>query len=75
MGNTRNLKPFPKGVSGNPGGRHKRDVAALLARRIFDENQAEIIAGLVKALQRGDPAEEERAAGCGSILCLSRILC
>ena len=55
-GRVQNLKPFPKGVSGNPGGRPKSDVAAVLARRVFAENQPEIIAGLAKALRRGDAA-------------------
>ena len=55
-GRVQNLKPFRPGQSGNPGGRPKSDVAALLARRVFAENQSEIIAGLAKALRRGDAA-------------------
>ena len=31
-----NLKPFPKGVSGNPGGLPGTDLAALAARRLFE---------------------------------------
>ncbi len=33
-----NLKPFPKGVSGNPGGLPGTDLAALAARRFFEEH-------------------------------------
>ena len=56
VGNTRNLKPFPKGVSGNRGGRPKSDGASLIARAVFAENPEAIKAGLVKALQRGNAA-------------------
>jgi hypothetical protein len=31
-----NLKPFPKGVSGNPGGLPGTDLAALYAKRFFE---------------------------------------
>lgn len=33
VGNVANLKPFQKGVSGNPGGRRKNDDVKLLARQ------------------------------------------
>jgi hypothetical protein len=33
VGNVANLKPFQKGVSGNPGGRKKTDDVKLLARK------------------------------------------
>jgi hypothetical protein len=34
----KNLKPFPKGVSGNPGGKPGTDLAAVYARRFFEEH-------------------------------------
>jgi hypothetical protein len=41
-GRSQNLKPWPKGVSGNPKGRPKCDISAELARAVF-ENNAEAI--------------------------------
>ena len=32
VGRVQNLKPWPKGVSGNPGGRPKRDLASEIAQ-------------------------------------------
>jgi hypothetical protein len=43
MGNSKNLKPWPKGTSGNPAGRPKNDLASELARLAFeslDQKQA-----------------------------------
>jgi hypothetical protein len=37
-----NLLPYPKGVSGNPGGKPRVDVSAIIARAII-ENNAEAI--------------------------------
>ena len=48
-----NLKPFPKGVSGNPGGLPGTDVAARIARRIFEGNEAAIYEGMGKAPLEG----------------------
>jgi hypothetical protein len=48
-----NLRPYPKGVSGNPGGLPGTDVAAKIARRIFEENEAAIYAGMAKQLISG----------------------
>jgi hypothetical protein len=50
------MKPWPKGVSGNPGGRPKRDLASIIAREVFAESPEAIKAGLARALQRGDAA-------------------
>ena len=49
-----NLKPFPKGVSGNPGGVPKYDVAAELARAVIEGNQELIYKAFVKALSKGN---------------------
>jgi hypothetical protein len=48
-----NLKPFPKGVAGNPGGLPGTDVAARIARRIFEGNEAAIYEGMGRALLEG----------------------
>lgn len=49
-----NLKPYPKGVSGNPGGRPKVDVAALIARAVLEENQEAAYKALGAALMKGN---------------------
>src|ERR1700680_4774133 len=49
-----NLKPYPKGVSGNPGGKPRVDVSAIIARAILEGNQEEIYIALAKALCRGN---------------------
>lgn len=47
-----NLKPpFPKGVSGNPGGLPGTDVAAIYARRFFEEHPEGISRDMAKSLQ------------------------
>jgi hypothetical protein len=49
-----NLKPYPKGVSGNPGGKPRVDMSAIIARAILEENQEAIYEGLAKALIKGN---------------------
>jgi hypothetical protein len=49
-----NLKPFPKGVSGNPGGLPGTDVAALLARRVIEQSQAKAFKGFADQLAKGN---------------------
>lgn len=49
-----NLKPFPKGVSGNPGGKPKRDVAREIAQAIFENNVEGAYESLGKALLKGN---------------------
>jgi hypothetical protein len=49
-----NLKPFPKGVSGNPGGLPGTDLAAIAARRIFEQNADSIIEGMATQLKKGN---------------------
>ena len=48
------VKPFPKGVSGNPGGKPRVDVSAIIARAILEGNQEAIYEGLAKALIKGN---------------------
>ena len=51
---TANLKPWPKGVSGNPGGRPKNDIAAEIARAIFENNREALYRAYRKAAMRGN---------------------
>lgn len=54
-GNPQNLvAPWPKGVSGNPGGRPKNDIAAEIARAVFSENEEAIYRAMAKALLKGN---------------------
>jgi hypothetical protein len=46
-------KPWPKGVSGNPSGLPGTDVAALIARRAFEENPDAVYKGFVQQLANG----------------------
>jgi len=54
-GRIENLKPWPKGVSGNPGGRPKRDMAAEIAQAVFENNPDAIYRGMLRALKKGNP--------------------
>lgn len=47
-------KPWPKGVSGNPGGKPGTDVAALICRRAIEANFKEIYSGISEKLMAGD---------------------
>lgn len=49
-----NLKPFPPGVSGNPGGLPGTDIAALIARRAFEQNEQQVTEGMVAQLRKGN---------------------
>lgn len=49
-----NLKPFPKGVSGNPGGLPGTDVAALIARRVFEGSQVAACEAFAEQLAMGN---------------------
>lgn len=53
--NTSGLRPpWPKGVSGNPGGRPKRDFAAEIARAVIEGNREAIEKAFGKKLRKGD---------------------
>lgn len=47
-------KPWPKGISGNPGGKPGYDVAAKIARTVLEENQAAIYNGLAERAIEGN---------------------
>jgi hypothetical protein len=53
-GRIENLKPWPKGVSGNYAGRPKHDLAAEIARAVFERNPAAIYRAMLKALKKGN---------------------
>lgn len=53
-GNVENLKPWPKGVSGNPAGRVKNDIAAQIARACFEGDPEMLRQVFTKALKRGN---------------------
>ncbi len=50
-----NQHRFRPGQSGNPGGRPKKDIAAEIAQKVFEENADAIEKWFVKALKRGNP--------------------
>jgi len=52
---TQNLKPFPKGVSGNPGGRPKTDLAAEIARLAFEGMNPQEAARAIRATAKHNP--------------------
>jgi hypothetical protein len=53
-GRIQNLKPWPKGVSGNPTGRPMNDISSEIARAIFENNPEAIYRGLARRLAKGD---------------------
>jgi hypothetical protein len=66
-GRLENLKPWPRGVSGNPAGRPKGDISSEIARAIFENNAEAIYRGMARRLAKGDPrlfkVLAERACG------------
>jgi hypothetical protein len=54
-GRIQNLKPWPKGVSGNPAGRPKSDLASEIARAVFENNPERICQAMTRGLMRGNP--------------------
>ena len=53
-GRIANLRPWKPGQSGNPGGRPKRDMAAEIARAIFERDAEAIERVFAAALRKGD---------------------
>jgi hypothetical protein len=53
-GRIENLKHWKPGQSGNPGGRPKRDLAAEIARSIFERNAEAIERVFAKELKKGN---------------------
>lgn len=54
-GRKENLKPWKPGQSGNPGGRPKRDLAAEIARAIFERDAEAIERAFTAELRKGNP--------------------
>ena len=54
-GRVQNLKPWPKGVSGNPRGRPKRDLPSELAAAVFENNAEAIYEAMLRAIKKGNP--------------------
>lgn len=56
---TANLKPWPKGVSGNPTGKNgwseRNDLAAEIARAVFEQDGQAIFEAFRKVLRKGSP--------------------
>lgn len=55
MRKTQNLKPWPKGVSGNPGGRPKTDLAAEIARLAFEGMNPREAAQAMRTIAKRNP--------------------
>ena len=55
MRRTQNLKPWPKGVSGNPGGRPKTDLAAEIARLAFEGMNPRDAAQAMRTIAKRNP--------------------
>ena len=53
-GRKENLKPWKPGQSGNPGGRPKRDLAAEIARAIFEKDAEAITRAFAAQLKKGN---------------------
>lgn len=53
-GRKENLKPWKPGQSGNPGGRPKRDLAAEIARAIFERDAEAIERVFATELRKGN---------------------
>jgi hypothetical protein len=53
-GRIQNLKPWPKGVSGNPAGRPKNDISVDIARAVFENDPEAIYRGMLRRLKQGD---------------------
>jgi Family of unknown function (DUF5681) len=53
-GRKENLKPWKPGQSGNPGGRPKRDLAADIARAIFEQDSEAITRAFAGELMKGN---------------------
>lgn len=48
------VAPWPKGVSGNPAGRRKNDLAKEIAQAIFSQNEEAIYKAMVRPLLEGN---------------------
>ena len=53
-GRKENLRPWRPGQSGNPGGRPKRDLAAEIARAIFEQDSESITRAFAAELKKGN---------------------
>lgn len=53
-GRIQNLKPWPKGVSGNLRGRPKGDLSSEIARAVFENNAEAIYRAMARALCKGE---------------------